>query len=67
MASMKFEEVVALHTRGGGMTNRRDHRERNGGVDRRVLHHENRRARLEILVPDRRLEQKHFSEAATAQ
>jgi hypothetical protein len=33
MASMKFEEVVALRARRGGMTKRRDDHKRNGGVD----------------------------------
>jgi hypothetical protein len=65
MASVKFEEAVALRTRRGGMTNRRDHHKRNGGVDHRVLHNENRWARREILVPDRRLQQKYFSETVT--
>jgi hypothetical protein len=32
MASMKFEEAVALHARGGGMKNRRECPERDGGV-----------------------------------
>jgi hypothetical protein len=52
MASVKFEEAVALN-RGGRTTSRRDHHKHNGGgVDHRVLHHGSRWARREILVPD---------------
>jgi hypothetical protein len=67
MASMKSEEAIALRARRGGMTNRRDDHKRNGGVDHPRSAPRKSPGAPEILVPDRRLEQKHFSEAATAQ
>jgi hypothetical protein len=51
MASMKLEEAVALPPRCGGTTDQRDYPE---------LTAVSRRACLEILVPDHRLQQKHF-------